>query len=314
MTRAEPAELASPPVDLSVPLGPLRLQNPVLSASGTFGYGPEIERFFDPGVLGAIVGKSITLQPREGNPSPRMTETAAGMLNAIGLQNPGLVRYRTEVLPRLLAYGAPVIVNVAAKTVADFCELAARMSETEGIAALELNLSCPNVKEGGLSFSADPLAAEEVCRRVRAETALPFFAKLTPNTTDIVSVAKACEQGGATGVTAINTLIGMAVDWRKRRPVLANRIGGLSGPAIKPVALRMVNAIAQATSMPILAAGGARTAEDVLDYMVAGASAVQIGTATFVDPLAIPNAIRDLKALLRGEGVTRIETLIGTLS
>jgi dihydroorotate dehydrogenase (NAD+) catalytic subunit len=299
--------------DLTTQLGPLTLPNPVLSASGTFGYGPEIERFFDPGVLGAIVGKSITRLERAGNPPPRMAETPAGMLNAIGLQNPGLESYLEHTLPRLLSYGAPVIVNVAGKTVDDYRELCRRFSEVAGLVALELNLSCPNVTEGGLSFSACPEAAEAVCRSVAEVCKLPFFAKLTPNVTDIGSVARACEAGGAAGISAINTLIGMAVDWRRRRPLLANGTGGLSGPAIKPIALRMVREVHRAVSIPVIGIGGIRSAEDVLEFIVCGATAVQVGTATFTDPYTIPNILESLPRLLDDTGVARISDLIGTL-
>jgi dihydroorotate dehydrogenase (NAD+) catalytic subunit len=259
------------------------------------------------------VGKSITRHERAGNPPPRMAETPAGMLNAIGLQNPGLENYLEHTLPRLLSYGAPVIVNVAGKTIEDYRELSRRFSEIPGPIALEINLSCPNVKEGGLSFSACPGAAESVCRSVAEVCKLPFFAKLTPNVADIASVARACEAGGAAGISAINTLIGMAVDWRKRRPLLANGTGGLSGPAIKPVALRMVQEIYRAVSIPIIGIGGIRTAEDVLEFMVCGATAVQVGTATFTNPYTIPRILEDLPRLLDEARIARASDLVGTL-
>lgn len=299
--------------DLRTALGPLALQNPILSASGTFGYGPEVERFFDPGRLGAIVGKSITLEPREGNPPPRMAETPAGMLNSIGLQNPGLKRFCAELLPRMRAYGAPVIVNIAGKREADYAALAERLDAEPGVAALELNLSCPNVSEGGLSFSIQPAAAERLVRAVRERTRLPVFAKLTPNVTDIRVVARACEAGGAHAITAINTLLGMQIDWRRRRPVLATGAGGLSGPAIRPVAVRMVFDVSRAVGIPVIGAGGVATAEDVLEMVCAGASAVQIGTATFADPWAIPRALDALPHLLAEAGVARLADLIGSV-
>ncbi|MFC1705510.1 dihydroorotate dehydrogenase, partial [Planctomycetota bacterium] len=299
---------------LRVRLGPISLANPVLSASGTFGYGAEVERFFWPGVLGAIVGKTVTLEPREGNPSPRMAETAAGMLNTIGLQNPGLDHFVSAILPRMLQYGNPVLVNIAGRSVDEFVELAARLDDVEGPAALELNLSCPNVARGGMSFSTTPRAAEEVCSRVAAATERPFYAKLTPNTANVGSVARACEAGGAAGISAINTLMGMAIDWRGRRPLLSTATGGLSGPAIKPVALRVVHEVYRSVSIPVMGIGGARTAEDVLEFMVAGASAVQIGTATFVDPLAIPKVLQDLPRLLEEQGVGSVRELTGTLA
>lgn len=301
-------------VDLGVALGPLRLKNPVLSGSGTFGYGGEVERFFDPGRLGAIVGKSITLEPREGNPAPRMAETAAGMLNAIGLQNPGYDRYVAEILPRMVGYGAPVVVNVAGRGTEDYEELARRLDGVPGVSALELNLSCPNVKEGGTSFSTCPRAAEEVCRRVAAATRLPFLAKLTPNVTSVAEIARACEAGGAMGVTCVNTLLGMRVDWRARRAHLATKTGGLSGPAVKPVAMRMVHEVSKAVSIPVVASGGAATADCVLEFLVAGATAVQVGTATFRTPYAIPGIIDALPVLLAEAGLARAADLIGTLA
>ncbi len=301
-------------IDLRVEIGPrLRLRNPVLSASGTFGYGPEMERFFDPGILGAIVGKSITLLPREGNPPPRMAETPAGMINSIGLQNPGIERFLAEVLPVMRRYGAPVIVNIAGATADEFAELARRLDGAEGVAALELNLSCPNVREGGLSFSAAPGPCEAVVRLVRAATRLPVIAKLTPNVTDIAEVARAAEAAGADAVSAINTLVAMAVDWRRRRAVISTRTGGLSGPAVKPLALRMVHDIYRAVKIPVIGIGGARDAEDVMEFLAAGARAVQIGTATFVDPYAIPKILADLPRLLEEGGFASAAEAVGTI-
>ncbi|GIW72487.1 MAG: dihydroorotate dehydrogenase [Planctomycetota bacterium] len=300
-------------VDLGVRLGALALANPVMTASGTFGYAAEMERFFSPAILGAIVGKSVTLEPREGNPPPRMAETPAGMLNSIGLQNPGAERFLATHLPRLRAYGVPVVVNIAGKSVAEFERLAELFDGQPGVAALELNLSCPNVRQGGLEFSAEPRACEEVCSRVRRRTRLPVFAKLTPNTADVPAVARAAEAAGADAVTAINTYLGLAVRWRERRAVLATDTGGLSGPAIKPLALRIVAEVARAVSIPVIAAGGIGSAEDVLEFMVAGASAVQVGTATFFDPHTIPRILAELPRLLAEEGISRVADVIGTL-
>jgi dihydroorotate dehydrogenase (NAD+) catalytic subunit len=300
-------------VDLSVEVGPLRLKNPVLSASGTFGYGPELERFFDPGILGAIIGKSITLVPRDGNPPQRMAEAAAGMINSIGLQNPGIDRFLAELLPVMTRYGSPVIANVAGATEDEFVELCRRFDGVKGLAAIELNLSCPNVREGGLSFSAAPAPCESVVRRCREATRLPLVAKLTPNVTDIASVAKAAEQGGADAISAINTLVAMAVDWRRRRAVISTRTGGLSGPAVKPIALRMVHEVVRAVKLPVIGIGGVSSAEDVLEFLCVGARAVQVGTATFVDPFAIPKILADLPRLLGEAGVARVADAIGTL-
>ncbi len=299
--------------DLSVAVGPLRLANPILSASGTFGYGPELERFFDPGVLGGIVGKSITLVPRDGNPPQRMAETAGGMINSIGLQNPGIDRFLAELLPIMRRYGPPVIVNVAGASADEYVELCRRLDPVDGVAALELNLSCPNVREGGLSFSAAPAPCESIVRRCREATRLPLIAKLTPNVTDIASVARAAEQGGADAISAINTLVAMAVDWRRRSAVISTRTGGLSGPAIKPIALRMVHEVVRAVKVPVIGIGGIMSADDVLEFLCVGARAVQVGTATFVDPYAIPKILKDLERLVAEAGAGRVEEMIGTL-
>ena len=298
---------------LAVRLGPLELKNPVMSASGTFGYGPEIEKFFDPGILGAIVGKSITRLPRDGNPPPRMAETPAGMINSIGLQNPGADRFLAETLPIMRRYGAPVIVNIAGATADEYVELARRFDGVPGVAALELNLSCPNVKEGGLSFSAAPAPCEAVVRLVREATRLPLIAKLTPNVTDIAEVARAAEAGGADMLSCVNTFLAMAVDWRRRRAVISTRTGGLSGPAIKPIALRMVHDVYRAVKIPVIGIGGIRDAEDVLEFLAAGARAVQVGTVTFADPYAIPKIVEDLPRLLAEGGFKSVEEAVGTI-
>lgn len=307
------AAITADAVDLSVALAGLRLKNPVLSASGTFGYGPELERFFDPGRLGGIVGKSVTLVPRDGNPPQRMAETAAGMINSIGLQNPGIDRFISELLPRMQRYGAPVIVNVAGASEDEYVELCRRIDATPGVAGIELNLSCPNVREGGVSFSALPAPCTSVVRKCRAVTKLPLIAKLTPNTGDIAAVARAAEDAGADAVSAINTVIAMAVDWRRRSAVISTRTGGLSGPAVKPIALRMVHDCVRAVRIPVIAIGGIMCADDVLDFLCVGARAVQVGTATFVDPFTIPRILDALPRLLAEAGIARIVDLIGTL-
>jgi dihydroorotate dehydrogenase (NAD+) catalytic subunit len=292
---------------LTTQLGPLSLANPVLSASGTFGSGWEGRMFSDLGRVGGLVSKTVTVKPRPGNPPPRIHETPAGMLNSIGLENKGVDYFVAETLPKmrqLAQNGGPrLVVNIGGESIAEFVQLAERFSAA-GVDALEVNLSCPNVQEGKLLFSTDPRLTEQAVRAVKQVASVPVFAKLSPNVTDIAAIARAAEQGGADGLTAINTLIGMAIDWRRRRPVLARGIGGLSGPAIKPVALRMVYECARATRLPILGAGGVRSAEDVLEFVCAGASAVQIGTAQFTDPALMVRIVDDLRALLAAAGTT----------
>ncbi|MCA8966324.1 MAG: dihydroorotate dehydrogenase [Planctomycetes bacterium] len=305
---------------LSTTLGPLSLHNPVLSASGTFGSGWEGRQFSDLGRVGGLVSKTVTCKPRPGNPPPRIVETPSGMLNSIGLENKGVDYFVAETLPRMrqiaadgkAAHGAAprLVINIGGESIDEFVQLAARFS-AEGVDALEVNLSCPNVQEGKLLFSTDPRLTEAAVRAVKKVATVPVFAKLSPNVTDVVSIAKAAEQGGADGVTAINTLIGMKIDWRKGRPVIARGIGGLSGPAIRPVAVRMVYEIARAVRIPILAAGGARSAEDVLEFVCAGASAVEIGTAMFTDPALMVTIVDDLTRLLTAHR-TSIAALRGT--
>lgn len=297
---------------LRAQLGPLSLKNPIMSASGTFGSGLEGEPFLDIGRLGALVSKTVTVKPRPGNPPQRIIETPAGMLNSIGLENRGADFFLAETLPRMKQLGPKVIVNIGGESIAEFAELAERFCAA-GVDALEVNLSCPNVQEGRLYFSTEPRLAEEAMARVKAVSAdVPVFAKLSPNIADITTIAKAAEQGGADGLTAINTLIGMAVDWRAREPVLGKTIGGLSGPAIRPVALRMVYQISQATDLPIIGVGGIATADDVLQFLAAGASAVQVGTANFVDPGCMTHILDELQALLSQENLT-VSEIVGTL-
>jgi dihydroorotate dehydrogenase (NAD+) catalytic subunit len=296
---------------LSADIGGLLLDNPVMNASGTFGYGAEFEELVDLSRLGAIVGKTVTAEPRAGNPPPRMVEAASGIINAIGLENPGIDAFIAEDLPRMKGYGVPVIVNIAGDSIEDYATLAHRL-DGEGIAALEVNVSCPNVKSG-LAFGTEPAALSELVRAVRAACSSCLVVKLTPNVADIAAVARAAAEAGADCLGLINTVAALAVDWRTRKPKIANVTGGLSGPAIKPIGLRMVRETANAVSIPIIGVGGVSNAEDVLEYVVAGATAVQVGSANFVNPLAMIEILDALPALLEEAGVTRIADLVGTL-
>ncbi len=301
------------PPNLAVSLGKLLLKNPVMSASGTFGYGAEFADFVTPESPGAIVVKGISLEPRSGNPPPRIVETACGMLNAIGLENVGVVDFLAKKLPYLKKHGATVIVNILGDSVEDYGELAARLDNEEGIAALEVNISCPNVKKGGVAFGTIPSMAAEVTQAVRKSCSLPVVVKLSPNVTDIVIMAKAVEDAGADAVSLINTLLGMAIDIYTRKPRLANVVGGLSGPAIKPVALRMVWQVAQAVSIPVIGIGGITTAEDAIEFLLAGATAVQVGTANFIDPSSMTNIIAGINDYLLSHNIETVQEIIGTL-
>jgi dihydroorotate dehydrogenase (NAD+) catalytic subunit len=300
-------------IDMRVSIASLELRNPVMTASGTFGYGHEFRNLTDLTQLGAIVVKGISLQPRKGNPPPRIVETACGMLNAIGLENVGVDRFIEEKMPYLQTLAAPVMVNILGDSVEEYSELARRLDEVQGIAALEVNISCPNVKKGGVAFGTVPEMAARVTEAVRKATAMPVLVKLSPNVTDIALMAKAVAEAGADAVSLINTLIGMAIDPISRRPRLANVIGGLSGPAIKPVALRMVWQVAQAVSIPVIGIGGITTADDALEFLLAGATAIQVGTANFYDPSAAENIIQGLEAYLIEQGEVRLTDIIGTL-
>ena len=299
--------------NLTTKLGPLQLKNPILTASGTFGYGQELESFVDLSSLGALVCKTVTRYPRAGNAPPRTCETAAGMLNAIGLQNVGIERFIAEKMPFLRECGAPLIVNIAGESVEDFAFLARTLDSCEGVAALELNISCPNVSHG-LDFATEPSLTQEVMEHARASTRLPIIAKLSPNVTDITQIARAAEAGGAHVLSLVNTFVGMAIDVKTRRPRLSNISGGLSGPAIKPLALRAVYRCARAVSIPIIGVGGIMTAGDALEFIIAGASAVQIGTANFVQPDATTQILRDLEEYLNEQSITSISELIGSLA
>ncbi len=300
-------------VDLSVTLGRIALMNPVLVASGTFGYIREMAPFVRLERLGGVIPKTVTFRPRAGNPTPRTVETASGMLNAIGLDNDGVHHFITHHLPYLRTVGTAVIANIAGEDEDQFVAMAEMLGNEPGLAAVELNISCPNVSRG-LDLGIDPRMVGNLVRRVRAACPLPIIAKLTPNVTDIVPIAAAAAEAGADAVSLINTIRGMAVDWRRRRPILAYDVGGLSGPAIKPIALRMVWDVARALpGLPIIGIGGIATVDDALEFLVAGASAVQVGTATFYDPTASERLVDDLTRRLDEAGVTELRKIIGAL-
>ncbi len=311
---AAPAGAAPP--DLRVDLAPnnpreLVLRNPILAASGTFGYGTEYSGLLDVQALGAIVSKGVTYRRRRGAPMPRIAETPAGMLNAIGLQNPGIKGVIAKYPPIWSKWSVPVIVNLAGDSVGEFAEMAAILDEVSGIAGLELNVSCPNVDAGGMFFGTDPDLAAEVTAAVRAATSLPVIVKLTPNVTDIVTIARAVVDAGADALSLINTLLGMAIDIRRRRPVLGNLTGGLSGPAVKPVAVRMVYQVAAAVDVPIIGLGGITTLDDALEFFMAGATAVQVGTATFTNPATMSNILEGLPTWLARQGFGSVREIVG---
>jgi len=300
-------------VDLRVTLGRLQLENPVLVASGTFGYVREMAGFVHLERLGGVIPKTVTFRPRAGNPTPRTVETASGMLNAIGLDNDGISHFREHHLPYLRTVGTAVIANIAGEDEDQFVAMAEMLGQDPGLAAVELNVSCPNVSHG-LDLGLDAQAVGRLVRRVKSACPLPIIAKLTPNVSDIVPIAAAAAEAGADAVSLINTIKGMAVDWRRRRPVLSNDIGGLSGPAIKPVALRMVWEVARALpQLAVIGIGGIARATDALEFMVAGASAIQVGTATFYNPPASENLLDELTGLLEETGVAAVRDIIGTL-
>jgi len=303
----------APDIDLSVDVGRLSLQNPILTASGTFGYGKEFEELVDLNRLGGIVAKGISRLPRAGNKPPRIVETSSGMLNAIGLENVGLETFLAEKAPYFRTLKTKVIANILGDSVEDYAFLAERLHEEPSIAALEVNISCPNVKAGGVAFGTSPSMAAQVTRAVRKVYSQPLIVKLSPNVTDIVSIAKAVEEEGADAVSLINTLIGMAIDARTRRPKLANIIGGLSGPAIKPVALRMVWQVATQVRIPVIGIGGIGSTEDALEFLIAGASAVQVGTANFVEPRIAENIVSGLASYCSEQRIERIAQVIGSL-
>lgn len=297
-------------VKMGIEIAGLKLQNPILTASGTFGSGQEYLPFLDLNSLGGVVVTGITLLPREGNPPPRLIETPGGLLNAIGLENPGVDYFVSNILPQLSSYKTNFIINISGNTPEEYGILAQKLS-VPGVAALEVNISCPNVKAGGLVFGTDPQLVAEVISIVKAKTTLPVIAKLSPNVTDIVEIALAAEKAGADAISLINTLLGMAIDVTERKPVLGNVMGGLSGPAIKPVALRMVWQVAQAVHVPIIGMGGIVTAHDALEFILAGASAIAIGTGNFLNPRATVDALAGLEEYCQKRGIKDIKELIG---
>jgi len=300
-------------MDLAVNLGRLAFKNPILVASGTFGYAREMAGIVDFAQLGGIVPKTVTRQARIGNPPPRTVETAAGMLNAIGLDNDGIDYFIQHHLPYLRTLPAAVIANIAGKTEDEFVAMAAQIGSEPGLAGLELNLSCPNVS-GGVDFATRPDVTERVVRRVREVCPLPLIAKLTPNVTDVAAVAQGAADGGADAVSLVNTFVGMAIDWRRRKPILGNVTGGLSGPAIKPLALRIVWQVARKVKVPIIGIGGIATVDDVMEFLLAGASAVQLGTVNFYDPTAAQRVAAQLPAALAQLGAASVRDVVGTLT
>ncbi|MBW2049334.1 MAG: dihydroorotate dehydrogenase [Deltaproteobacteria bacterium] len=299
--------------DLSVKIGPMELKNPVLTASGTFGYGHEYAPLMDMNLLGGIVVKGISLLPRQGNPPPRIVETPCGMLNAIGLANVGLESFLKEKLPYLQRLNTAVIVNIYGHTVEEYGAVASGLRGVEGVSAIEVNISCPNVDQGGMAFGTDPRTSAMVTERVLREADRPVIVKLSPNVTDIREIALAVEGAGAHAISLINTLTGMTVDIERRVPVLANIWGGLSGPAIRPVALFMVHRVVSAVKIPVIGIGGIVNYRDALEFLIAGARAVQTGTANFVNPRASLDIVEGLRTFLRDRGIERIQDLIGTL-
>ncbi|KUF25709.1 dihydroorotate dehydrogenase [Bacillus sp. G1(2015b)] len=296
---------------LNVELPGLSLKNPIIPASGCFGFGREFASLYDLSLLGGIMIKATTLEPRFGNPTPRVAETGAGMLNAIGLQNPGLKGVFENELPWLEQFDTPIIANVAGSQVDDYVEVAKQISQAKNVHALELNISCPNVKTGGIAFGTDPNMAATLTKAVKEVSSVPVYVKLSPNVANIVEIAQAIEAAGADGLTMINTLIGMRLDLKTGKPILANKTGGLSGPAVKPVAVRMVHEVSQAVSIPIIGMGGVQSAEDVLEFLLAGASAVAVGTANFVNPFICPEIIEELPKVLAAYGYSSVEECIG---
>lgn len=302
------------PVDMQVQLGPLVLKNPVTVASGTFGYGSEFLPYFDVGKLGGIAVKGINLEPRTGHCQPRLVETAAGMLNCIGLQNIGVEAFIRDKLPLFQKIDTACIVNINGSTLDEYIAVAERLSGIDGVDALEINVSCPNVSQGGIVFGMDPRMTEKVTREIRNRSSLPLIVKLSPNVTDITVIARAAVNGGADALSLINTLLGMAVDPVRRRPLLSNVTGGLSGPAIKPVALRCVWQVHRAVSIPILGMGGISTGLDAIEFMLAGATAISVGTANFMDPRAAETVLNEMMDYCTTYGVDSIRDIVGTLS
>ncbi|HZV81414.1 MAG TPA: dihydroorotate dehydrogenase [Geobacteraceae bacterium] len=299
--------------NMSIEIAGIKMRNPVMTASGTFGYGREFADYMDLESIGAIITKGLSLRPKAGNNTPRIVETPGGMLNAIGLQNVGIDAFITTKLPFLRTVDTPVIVNLYGNSLEEYGELAARIDDLAEVAGVEVNISCPNVKQGGIVFGTDPAAASQVVELVRKSTSKPLIVKLSPNVTDVVAMARACVDAGAEALSLINTLTGMAIDINSRRPILANITGGLSGPAIKPVALRMVWQVSRAVKVPLIGIGGIMNATDALEFILAGATAVQVGTASFLNPAAAEEIAAGMESWLVEKGVKDISELVGAL-
>lgn len=299
-------------IDLSVNIAGVKFNNPVIMASGTYGFGKEYGEYIDLNKLGGISVKGLTLLERKGNPPPRIAETPSGILNSVGLQNPGVQVFKQQYMPFLKGYDTRVIANIAGNTIEDYCEMAEILGDS-GVDAIELNVSCPNVKAGCLAFGTTPQGIAEITRSVKKYCKQPLIVKLTPNVADIKSIAKAAEDEGADAVSLINTLLGMAIDIHKKKPVLANNFGGLSGPAVKPVAVRMVYEVANTVKIPVIGMGGIATAEDAIEFLLAGASAIMVGTANFVDPLVPEKIINGIVEYLKQNNYNNIYSVIGKL-
>ena len=299
-------------MDTSVTLSGLALSNPVIPASGTFGYGYEFAEWYDINLLGSFSFKGTTKEPRFGNPTPRIAECEDGLINAVGLQNPGVEKVISEELPKLAkCFSKPVIANVSGFSVEEYRYTCAKLDKEEQVGLLEVNVSCPNVHGGGMSFGTSPESAATVTRAVKEVTKKPVYIKLSPNVTDIVSIAKACEDAGADGISLINTLLGMRIDLKTKKPVIANKLGGFSGPAIKPIALRMVYQVYEAVNIPIIGMGGVSSAEDVLEFMLAGATAVEVGAANLIDPFACKKIVENLPLVMEKYGINKLSDIIG---
>ncbi len=298
---------------LKVKLFGVEFENPVWTASGTFGFGLEYAPYLDLNKVGAVCVKGLSIKPREGNEPPRIWETPCGMLNAIGLQNPGVEYFLKEIVPKLKQYKCRVIANIYGSTVEEYVAVAKEISGEEGVDAVELNISCPNVKKGGLAFGVDPVEAAKLTEEVKKVLDKPLIVKLSPNVTDIVEIARAIESAGADALSAINTLLGMAIDIKKRRPRLKNKFGGLSGPAIKPVAVRMVYQVSKAVKIPVIGIGGISTWEDAVEFFLAGARAVQVGTANFFNPKAVEEIVAGIEKYMKEEGFKSVEEIVGAL-
>lgn len=299
-------------VDTSVSLSGVRLENPIIPASGTFGYGYEFAKLYDINILGSFSFKGTTKEARFGNPTPRIAECAEGMLNSVGLQNPGIDNVIKEELPKLKkCFSKPVVANISGFSVDEYAYCCERIDKEDGVGIIEVNISCPNVHNGGMAFGTNPEAAAEVTRAVKAVTTKPVYIKLSPNVTDITAIAKACEEAGADGISLINTLLGMRIDLKAKKPVLANKMGGFSGSAIFPVALRMVYQVYEAVKIPIIGMGGVSSAEDVIEMMLAGATGVEVGAANLTDPFVCKQIIEDLPGVMDKYGIDRLEDIIG---